>query len=667
MVQSMKRVLKSVYVSAGLLCCAGVLFAGVEQAAADTSGLIWVDMASQSFGASETDISGFDLRGVWGSAEDNIFVVGPADTMIKFDGWDWAVQSINTDGRELNAVYGTDANNVFTLADSNRGIYYSANGETWARRSSDYSDNALYSLFGLTPDTMIATGNVSIRIFWPVYYYYSVLYVDINNSDNIARATPSAQIHADLHGVWGHSADNVYAVGKLGCKRSTIGLRETDDTTVWHYNGNADKIWTYVDVPADETLYGIWGSAADDIFAVGENGRILHFDGLIWSVQDSPTTQTLRAVWGSAYDDVYAVGDAGTVLHFNGEAWSLVDTVLTSENLKAIWGSSDTNIYIVGSNGTILQGVMCVEDSDCDDGISCNGAEMCMGGVCVEGMPVCGENLICDAINDVCVECIEDADCSEGEICVEGMCEQIPDDPPVIGDGPFVAAGPWPKMSDSSESPTVFRQNDSVLWTFSDDFVSCSELCTHTAEYQVLAGDTWTPVAVSSDAANGYAWVDLPIESLQNATTYALRFSVTDCANQSTQSGTYYFRVATSDAPPVIIDGPFLAAGSWPVFPISESQAFVLNQNHDVLWTFSDDYAICSALSTHLFRYRKVGDEQWNTLPVSTDPGGTSYAYVTLPVESMENGTYEFRMNVRDCTGQWGNSGPKFFKFKVER
>jgi hypothetical protein len=33
----------------------------------------------------------------------------------------------------------------------------------------------------------------------------------------------------------------------------------------------------------------------------------------------------------------------------------------------------------------------------------------------------------------------------------------------------------------------------------------------------------------------------------------------------------------------------------------------------------------------------------------------------------MENGTYEFRMNVKDCADQWGNSGPKFFKFKVER
>jgi hypothetical protein len=242
-----------------------------------------------------------------------------------------------------------------------------------------------------------------------------------------------------------------------------------------------------------------------------------------------------------------------------------------------------------------------------------------------------------------------------------------PDASPELGDGPFLAAGPWPLMSTSAGSAFVLDVNYDVLWAFSDDFASCPGACTHSAEYSVAGSDTWSALAVIADAANGRARVTLPVESLQNATTYAFRFTVTDCANQSTQSGTYYFRVATSDAPPVIIDGPFLAAGSWPVFPISESQAFVLNQGYDVLWTFSDDYAICSDLSTHLFRYRKVGDEQWSTLPVSTDPEGKWYAYVTLPVESMENGTYEFRMNVKDCADQWGNSGPKFFKFKVER
>jgi hypothetical protein len=265
--------------------------------------------------------------------------------------------------------------------------------------------------------------------------------------------------------------------------------------------------------------------------------------------------------------------------------------------------------------------------------------------------------------------CTDDYDCPEGYECVAGQCQlPVVDNPPVVGDGPFLAAGSWPRMPTTPESAFMLDVDYDVLWTFSDDFASCSEDCTHMAEYQALGSSEWTALAVTANAAAGTARVTLPVSSIQNATTYAFRFAVTDCASQTTESAdTYYFRVATSDAPPVIIDGPFLAAGPWPVFPISASQAFVLDQNYGVYWTFSDDYASCSGLCTHLFRYRKVGDTAWSTLPVSTDAEGTSYAYVTLPVTSLESGTYEFRMNVRDCEGQWGNSGPKFFKFKVER
>ena len=149
-------------------------------------------------------------------------------------------------------------------------------------------------------------------------------------------------------------------------------------------------------------------------------------------------------------------------------------------------------------------------------------------------------------------QCIGDDACAEGYRCVEGVCEPIPDDPPAIGDGPFVAAGNWPLVSSSQENPTNFKKNRTVLWTFSDDFGSCDDDCTHTAEYQVSGDSTWTSLSVSSDAAEGTAQVVLPISSLQNATTYAFRFAVTDCAGQTTQSNTYYFRTPILDAPPVI-------------------------------------------------------------------------------------------------------------------
>jgi hypothetical protein len=257
-------------------------------------------------------------------------------------------------------------------------------------------------------------------------------------------------------------------------------------------------------------------------------------------------------------------------------------------------------------------------------------------------------------------ECVGDDECPEGYACVEGLCV-VEDDVPELGAGPFVAAGWWPLLSASSESPTYFNQNRSVLWTFSDDFASCEEACTHSAEYQMVGGSEWTPLTVESDAEQGYAWVDLPVLQLQNG-TYAFRFTVTDCVNQSEQSGIYYFRVARPDHSPAITAGPFLAAGPWPLLPTSADSPMILKKNYSVLWSFSDDYVSCAGLCTHRARYMPVDGSTWTDLSVSTDPDGTWYAFAELPVLELENGTYGFVFDVTDCAGQTTYSSTYYFK-----
>jgi PKD repeat protein len=63
------------------------------------------------------------------------------------------------------------------------------------------------------------------------------------------------------------------------------------------------------------------------------------------------STKTLYAVWGTSPSDVYAVGDTGTILHFNGTDWS-AEASNTTGQLLSIWGASPTNIYVVGNEET---------------------------------------------------------------------------------------------------------------------------------------------------------------------------------------------------------------------------------------------------------------------------------------------------------------------------
>jgi hypothetical protein len=257
--------------------------------------------------------------------------------------------------------------------------------------------------------------------------------------------------------------------------------------------------------------------------------------------------------------------------------------------------------------------------------------------------------------------CIDENDCDDGEMCVEGECQsEVADDPPAITAGPYLAAGWWPLLPTTAESAPELDSNYNVMWKFSDDFASCSEACIHTAEFQAVGASSWTTLPVTVNVAKGQAWTTLPVESLPNA-TYAFRFTVTDCASQSTQSGTYYFKVLR-DTAPVITGGPYLAAGYWPLLATSEESAFALSQGSSVLWSFRDDYASCSGLVTNRAWYRTAGDEAWTPIAVSTDPAGTKYAYITLPV--LAAGTYELLFDVRDCAGQYFTPG--YYYFKVE-
>lgn len=72
-----------------------------------------------------------------------------------------------------------------------------------------------------------------------------------------------------------------------------------------------------------------------------------------WVSVTSPTNSTLRAMWATSDSNIYAVGDGGTIIHYDGSAWTKVTPVTTS-NLRAIWGSSASNIYAVGDGGLVL-------------------------------------------------------------------------------------------------------------------------------------------------------------------------------------------------------------------------------------------------------------------------------------------------------------------------
>jgi hypothetical protein len=115
----------------------------------------------------------------------------------------------------------------------------------------------------------------------------------------------------------------------------------------------------YNPLPQGNTVRGLWGTASNDIWAVGDAGTILHYDGMNWSAPaplGSATTQDLYGIYGTSATDAWAVGLSGVLLHWDGTAWtaSQQSGIATTQLLRAVWGSAANDYWAVGASGTLL-------------------------------------------------------------------------------------------------------------------------------------------------------------------------------------------------------------------------------------------------------------------------------------------------------------------------
>ena len=144
----------------------------------------------------------------------------------------------------------------------------------------------------------------------------------------------------DFTSIHGLSASEQWVTARLG----------------WVYSrsaANPDE-WTAVQFDHLQDVNDVWASSSNDVFVVGNQGTITHFDGISWTPMESGVTRDLKAVWGSGPDSVYAVGDQGTILHYNGEVWEDQTPKDYTNALVAIWGAGPGHALTTGSHEYVL-------------------------------------------------------------------------------------------------------------------------------------------------------------------------------------------------------------------------------------------------------------------------------------------------------------------------
>jgi hypothetical protein len=149
---------------------------------------------------------------------------------------------------------------------------------------------------------------------------------------------------ASLEGAAGVGASNGGATGDGAAGGDGAGARLA-------VGGCSRDGWCWSSpTPQGNALRAVWGATATDVWAVGESGAIVHWNGAAWATSASGSTADLRGVWGSGARDVWAVGDAGAIVHWDGAAWSRVSPpALAGLAAWGVWGTGPTDLWIVGS------------------------------------------------------------------------------------------------------------------------------------------------------------------------------------------------------------------------------------------------------------------------------------------------------------------------------
>lgn len=154
---------------------------------------------------------------------------------------------------------------------------------------------------------------------------------------------------AALLSVWGASTSDVWVVG---ARTELAG-----GPTVAHYDGAA---WTRLDAQQPSLdLWWVFGFDGGDVLFGGSDGTILRYRGGSFEKMTTPRTGTIFGIWGAAEDDVWAVGDGGAaggiVWHYDGTQWTepALPPGVPGRVFK-VHGQASNDVWISCSDGSTL-------------------------------------------------------------------------------------------------------------------------------------------------------------------------------------------------------------------------------------------------------------------------------------------------------------------------
>jgi len=175
-----------------------------------------------------------------------------------------------------------------------------------------------------------------------------------NNSDidEIGKwVIVDAGLPSALISIWGSSVDDMWVVGA----DSGDGI----GPMVLHRDKGK---WSRINTGRTGDLWWVFGFDEGPIFMGGENGMILRQEGDVMKLMETPGRATVFGIWGTSPNDLWAVGgnviDGGFVWRYTGDKWfelvQLPENIKTNHSMFKVWGKDSNDVWIIGTGGVIL-------------------------------------------------------------------------------------------------------------------------------------------------------------------------------------------------------------------------------------------------------------------------------------------------------------------------
>ncbi|MEZ4226548.1 MAG: hypothetical protein R3B13_36715 [Polyangiaceae bacterium] len=153
-----------------------------------------------------------------------------------------------------------------------------------------------------------------------------------------------------------------------------ISVSGTSSTDIWAVGGNPGDgsgafvlhfdgtSWKRVSPGVDVDLWWVHAFAGGPAFFGGANGTILKYEDGSFQPMTTPSQATVFGIWGTAPDKLWAVGGTPTgsgnqfIWRYDGTQWTDAPgqpSVAISSYFK-VWGKSDSDVRVVGMDGVIL-------------------------------------------------------------------------------------------------------------------------------------------------------------------------------------------------------------------------------------------------------------------------------------------------------------------------